>query len=206
MPPSLRKILGRTLYWKVYFGYFANWYSTTPPPTPGRPCCNFDPLLSSKYNLHQFNLAHRHVWLLTVTSILDEFVRKGNQLPTLTSSITWTSTSMLWVSHLDLSISMYQETVKEVPFLNLPSRWLNTVLRAVSGNSRDHACNLDKQTWWQKPMVHRRWFLKLYSLKFCNIRQNFCFYCILNNEDFKMEVESKDFVTHLIITIILLTV
>ena len=30
-------------------------------------------------------------------------------------------------------------------------RWLNTVLRAVSGNSRDGACfNLDKQTWQRK--------------------------------------------------------
>ena len=33
--------------------------------------------------------------------------------------------------------------------LNL--RWLNTVLRVVSGNSRDRACfKLDKQTWRQK--------------------------------------------------------
>ena len=30
-------------------------------------------------------------------------------------------------------------------------RWLNTVLRAVSGNSRDGECfNLDKQTWRRK--------------------------------------------------------
>ena len=30
-------------------------------------------------------------------------------------------------------------------------RWLNTVLRAVSGNSRDRACfKLDKQTWRRK--------------------------------------------------------
>ena len=30
-------------------------------------------------------------------------------------------------------------------------RWLNTVLRAVSGNSRDGACfKLDKQTWQRK--------------------------------------------------------
>jgi len=30
-------------------------------------------------------------------------------------------------------------------------RWLNTVLRAVSGNSRDGACfKLDKQTWRRK--------------------------------------------------------
>ena len=31
------------------------------------------------------------------------------------------------------------------------SRWLNTVSRAVSGNSRDSVCfKLDKQTWWQR--------------------------------------------------------
>ena len=35
-----------------------------------------------------------------------------------------------------------------VPFRQEALRWLNTVLRAVSGNSRDGACfQLDKQTW-----------------------------------------------------------
>ena len=38
-------------------------------------------------------------------------------------------------------------------------------------------------------------------IKFCNIGQNFYFYRILNNEDFKMEVEQTNFVTHLIITV-----
>ena len=52
----------------------------------------------------------------------------------------------------------------------------------------------------KKAMVHRRRFLKIYSLKFCDIRQNFDFYRILNNENFKMEVEQKNFVIHLIIT------
>ena len=34
-------------------------------------------------------------------------------------------------------------------------RWLNTVLRAVSGNSRDGACfQLDKQTWRRK----KQWY------------------------------------------------
>ena len=34
-------------------------------------------------------------------------------------------------------------------------RWLNTVLRAVSGNSRDGACfKLDKQTWRRK----KQWY------------------------------------------------
>ena len=49
-------------------------------------------------------------------------------------------------------------------------------------------------------MVHRRRFLKIYSLKFCDNCQNFYFYRILNDEDFKMEVEQTNFVTHLIIT------
>ena len=50
-------------------------------------------------------------------------------------------------------------------------------------------------------MVHRRRFLKIYSLKFCDIWYSFYFYCILNNENFKMEVEQTNFVTHLIITV-----
>ena len=87
-----------------------------------------------------------------------------------------------------------------VKFITL--RWLNTVLRAVSGNSRDGAC-FTRQTNMvvKKEMVHRRRFLKIYSLKFCDIWQNFYFYRILDNENFKMEVEQTNFVTHLIITI-----
>ena len=50
-------------------------------------------------------------------------------------------------------------------------------------------------------MVHRRRFLKIYPLKFCDIWQNFYFYHILDNENFKMEVEQANFVTHLKITI-----
>ena len=45
-------------------------------------------------------------------------------------------------------------------------------------------------------MVHRKRFLKIYSLKFCDIWQN-----ILINENFKMEFEQMNFVTHLIITV-----
>ena len=41
----------------------------------------------------------------------------------------------------------------------------------------------------EKAVIHGRWFLKIYSLKFCDIWQNFYFYRILNNENFKMEVE-----------------
>ena len=49
-------------------------------------------------------------------------------------------------------------------------------------------------------MVHRRQFLKIYSLKFCDIWQNFYFYRTFNNKNFKMEVEQTNFLTHLIIT------
>ena len=70
-------------------------------------------------------------------------------------------------------------------------RWLNTALRAVSGNSRDGACfKLDKQTWRRK----KQWCTE-------DIWQNFHFDCILENENFKMEVEQTNFVTHLIITV-----
>ena len=50
-------------------------------------------------------------------------------------------------------------------------------------------------------MVRRRRFLKIYSLQFCDIWQNFYFYRGLNHENFKMEVEQTNFVTHLTITV-----
>ena len=50
-------------------------------------------------------------------------------------------------------------------------------------------------------MVQRRRFLKIYALEFRDIWQSFYFYRILNNENFKMEVEQTNFVTHLIITV-----
>ena len=51
-------------------------------------------------------------------------------------------------------------------------------------------------------MVHRRRrFLKIYSLKFCDIWQEFYFYRTLNNENFKMKVKQTNFVIHLIITV-----
>ena len=50
-------------------------------------------------------------------------------------------------------------------------------------------------------MVNRRRFLKIYSLKFCDIWRNFYFYRVLDNENFKMEVEQTIFVTLLIITV-----
>ena len=53
----------------------------------------------------------------------------------------------------------------------------------------------------EKEMVHRRQFLKINSLKFCDIWQKFYFHRILNNDNFKMEVEQTNLVTHLIITV-----
>ena len=53
----------------------------------------------------------------------------------------------------------------------------------------------------KKAMVHRRRFLKIYSLKFCDICQNFYFYRILKNETFKMEIKQTNFVANLIVTI-----
>ena len=47
----------------------------------------------------------------------------------------------------------------------------------------------------KKTMVH------ICSLKFCDIWQNFYFYRILYNENFKMEVKQTICVTHLIITV-----
>ena len=58
----------------------------------------------------------------------------------------------------------------------------------------------------KKAMVHRTRFLKIYSSKFCDIWQNFDFYRILNNENFKMKVEQTNFVIHLITAIQLLVI
>ena len=53
----------------------------------------------------------------------------------------------------------------------------------------------------KKAMVHKRRFLKIYSLKFCDIWEKVYFYDILNNENFKMKVEQTKFVSHLIIAV-----
>ena len=50
-------------------------------------------------------------------------------------------------------------------------------------------------------MIHRRQILKIYSLKFGDIWQNFYFYRILNNENFKMAVEQMIFESRLRITV-----
>ena len=91
---------------------------------------------------------------------------------------------------------------------SLALRWLNTVLRAVSGNSRENACfKLDKQTWRRKKQWYtEHHFSKSIHSNFCDIWQNFDFYRILNNENFKMKVEQTNFVIHLIIAIQLLVI
>ena len=62
-------------------------------------------------------------------------------------------------------------------------RWLDTVLPAVSGYSRDGDCfNLDKRTWWRKSNGKQKTISQIYSLKFCNIWRNFYFYRVLDNE------------------------
>ena len=44
-------------------------------------------------------------------------------------------------------------------------RWLNTVWRAVSGNTRDGACfKLDKQTWRRKSNGTQHWFIKNFAI------------------------------------------
>ena len=44
-------------------------------------------------------------------------------------------------------------------------------------------------------------YTEIYSLKFCDIWQNFYFDRSFNNKNFKMEVEQTNFVTYLIITV-----
>ena len=95
------------------------------------------------------------------------------------------------MSHFDEYVSM-----------EIHLRWLNTVLRSVSGNSRDGTCfKLAQQKWRRKSYGTQKTISQNLLFKFCDIWQNFYFYRILNNENFKMEVEQTHFVTHLIITV-----
>ena len=71
-------------------------------------------------------------------------------------------------------------------------RWLNTI-RLDKHDPDEHD--------GEKAMEHRRRFLKIYSLEFCELCQNFSFHSISTNENFKMEVEQTNFVTHLIIIV-----
>ena len=77
-------------------------------------------------------------------------------------------------------------------------RWLNIVLRAVSSSA---SIKLEKQTWRRKERWYKEDYFSKSSLTFCDIWQNFHFYLISNNDNFKMEVKRRNFVTHLIITV-----
>ena len=64
---------------------------------------------------------------------------------------------------------------------------------------------LDKQTWQRKSKGTQKTISQNLLLKFFVILwQNFYFYRIWNNKNFKMKVEQTNFVTHLIITLQLL--
>ena len=59
-------------------------------------------------------------------------------------------------------------SISNIMLNTLHLRWLNTVLRAVSGSSRDAECfKLDKQTWRQK----KQWYPEDYFSK--STHQNF---------------------------------
>ena len=51
-------------------------------------------------------------------------------------------------------------------------------------------------------VAKKQWYTDDDFLKFSDIWQNVYFYRTLNNENFKVEIEQTNFVTHLIITII----
>ena len=78
-------------------------------------------------------------------------------------------------------------------------RWLNTVLRAVSGNSRDGACFkiLDKQTWSEKSNGTQKTISQNLLSKILWHLAEILLLSFLNNENFKIEVERANFVTHL---------
>ena len=106
----------------------------------------------------------------------------------------WDKVTKLWRFFLRVLNILYHWNTDQ---LKLKLRWLNTVLRAVSGNSSDGACfKLDKQTRRRKSSGTEKTIFQ--NLLIC---QNFYFYLILNDENFKMEVEQTNFVTHLIITV-----
>ena len=68
-------------------------------------------------------------------------------------------------------------------------RWLNTI-RLDKHDPDEHD--------GEKAMEHRRRFLKIYSLDFCELCQNFSFHSISSNENFKMEVEQTNFVIFIV--------
>ena len=83
----------------------------------------------------------------------------------------------------------------------MPHNNLGRVGRSAVTRVMARVLNLTNKHGGEKAMVNRRRFLKIYSLKFCDIWQKFYFYGIVNNENFIMKVEPANFVTHLIITV-----
>ena len=59
----------------------------------------------------------------------------------------------------------------------------------------------DKQTWRRKSSGTQKTVSQNLLIKIFDIWQNFYFYRILNNENFKMEVKQTNFVILLIITV-----
>ena len=76
--------------------------------------------------------------------------------------------------------------------------WTQFCGRSAVTRVMAHFLNQTNKHASEKAMVHRRRILKIYSLRFCDIWQNVSFYCILNNENFKMEVKQTNCVRHLI--------
>ena len=76
--------------------------------------------------------------------------------------------------------------------------------RSFAGSQRQFAWRrvfkLDKQTWWRKSNGTQKTISKNLLITIF-IRQKFYFYRILNNENFKMEVEQRNFLAHSIITV-----
>ena len=71
--------------------------------------------------------------------------------------LTWRQFALFFKKSLEKgSVKKHFSFQKETTNSRTRSRWLNIVLRAVSGNSRDGACfNLDKQTWQRKKQWNR---------------------------------------------------
>ena len=92
-------------------------------------------------------------------------------------------------------VQSLEEAVKVVSSMinimlsTLHLRWLNTVLRAVSGNLHDTMCfKLDKQTWRRKSDGTQKTISQNLLIKiFCYLAE----FLLLSyfNENFKMEVE-----------------
>ena len=109
------------------------------------------------------------------------------------------SNELLDILDLERDTSNYfylNQVFLDVSHFYLLLRWLNTVLQALSGIWHDGTCfKLDKQSWWRKNNGTQKTISQNLLNKFCDICcfYIFCyFYCILNNENFKMEVKQTN--------------